>query len=320
MIGKSENNWSNEFDSLVEIEPRRNFHEKTSKSKFYSLEDIQKLEDPYLRSLPKYLLDGTMGIDGLTISLSLDEDSIDLGYFLFNLIGKGNKTKGAVPLPGMPSAWIFWPSTDIRQKLKMKFNPSNFSRADGFEICPPPLLFYYVEKAIRAILQKGDPGARPLFMANEPHGVVAPWPENWPQEIEVFQVHYAKDIVTSDPNFSMELLQDIRPKYAKATLTYRNEKVLETISHPHSKKVVKHSFYDKYRERKKLLLSKKKYRNSYDSVREGTKRYEVQIPRAELKKINHTTLDVLSIDRINKVIKNQWKLSNYWKVVDLNLE
>ena len=185
--------------------------------------------------LPKYLLDGSMGIDGLTVSLSLDEDSIDLAQFLANLIGKGNKTKGAVPLPSMPSPWIFWPSTDIRQKLKINFNPSNFSKLDGFEICPPPLLFYYVEKAIKTILSKGDAAARPLFMADQPYGVVSPWPEYWPNEIEVFQAHYARDVVKSDSEFKMELLQDKRPKYAKATLVYRNNGVIETISHPHSK-------------------------------------------------------------------------------------
>jgi hypothetical protein len=308
-----------EFDSFLESDAYGNFHEKTSKSQFYSPNDIYALEDHYLQSLPRYLIDGSMGIDGLTVSLSLDEDSLDLAFFLANLIGKGNKTKGAVSLPNMPSAWIFWPSTDIRQRLKINFNPSNFSRIDGFEICPPPLLFYYVEKAIRTILCKGDPGARPQFMAAEPYGKVSPWPEYWPREIEVFQAHYARDIVITDPGFSMELLQDTKPKYAKATLTYRNAGVIETISHPHSKKVAKHSFYDKYRERERLLKSKKKYRESYNPVPKGTKRYEVQATRAELKKFNHETLDVFTVERIMKATKSYWKLSNYGNVVDLEI-
>ena len=247
-----EYNLSYGFDSSLESDSQNRHREKTSKSQFYSPEDIYELDDPYLQSLPKYLLDGSMGIDGLTVSLSLDEDSIDLAQFLANLIGKGNKTKGAVPLPKMPSPWIFWPSTDTRQRLKVNFNPSNFSRVDGFEICPPPLLFYYVEKALKTILSKGDPGARPQFMAEEPYGVVSPWPRNWPKEIEVFQAHYARDLIISDTSFSMEQLQDTKPKYAKATLSYRNAGVIETISHPHSKKVARHSFYDKYRERERF--------------------------------------------------------------------
>lgn len=304
---------------VLNSDPQANFYDKTSKGQFYSPYDLQTLEDPYLRTLPKYLLDGSMGIDGLTVSLALDEDSIDLASFLANLIGEGNKTKGAVRLPGMPSSWIFWPSTDIRQRLKINFNPSNFARTDGFEICPPPLLFYYVEKALRTILGKGDSGARPLFMAGEPYGVVSPWPNDWPKEIEVFQAHYARDIVITDPAFSMELLQDLKPKYAKATLAYRNEGVIETISHPHSKKIAKHSFYDKFREREKLLKSKKQYKDLFKPVPKGTKRYELQAPRAELKNYHHETLDVFTTDRIHKATKNFWKLSNYGKVIDLQL-
>ena len=306
-------------DSVLDIGTQREFHQKTSKSQFYSPRDIHAMKDPYLQGLPKYMTDGSFGIDGLTISLALDEDSIDLALFLTNLIGKGNKTKGAVRLHGMPSVWIFWPSTDIRQRLKINFNPSNFSRVDGFEICPPTLLFHYVAKALKTILIKGDPEARPLFMSGEPYGVLEPWPENWPEDIEVFQVHYARDIVITDPNFSLTLLQDTKPKYTKATLVYRNFGVIETISHPHSKKVAKHSFYDKYRERQRLLASKKKYKQFYLPVLEGTKRYEVQVPRAELKKFHHETLDIFTVERIAKATMSYWKLSNYGDVVDLLL-
>ena len=314
-----EYNSGDELDSALDFETQREFRKKTSKSQFYSPKDIHTIKDPYLQGLPKYMTDGSFGIDGLTISLALDENSIELAVFLANLIGKGNKTKGAVRLPKMPSVWIFWPSTDVRQRLKVNFNPSNFSRVDGFEICPPPLLFYYVEKALKTILSKGDPGARPLFMAKKTYGVVEPWPEGWPAEIEVFQVHYARDVIITDPGFSMDLLQDTKPKYAKATLAYRNAGVIETISHPHSKKVAKHTFYDKYREREKLLASKKKYRDSYEPVLKGTKRYEVQVPRAELKKFHHETLDVFDIERIIKAIKHYWKLSNYGEKVSINL-
>jgi hypothetical protein len=63
---------------------------------------------------------------------------------------------------------------------------------------------------------------------------------------------YAGNLVILDPSFSMEQLQDKKQQYAKATQTYRNTGVIETISHPHSKKVARHSFYDKYRERERF--------------------------------------------------------------------
>ena len=290
---------------------------KTFKSQFYSPFDLQSQEISDLKKLPLFMKDGTFGIDGLTISIGLDEDSIDLAEFLANLIGRGNKTKGAVSLPNMPSAWIFWPSTDTRQRLKISFNPSNFSRLDGFEICPPPLLNYYVEKALRAILRKGDKTARPSFMSHEPYGMLEPWPENWTSEVELFQVHYARDLLIKDPDFDLSIMHDLKPKYAKATLVYRNSGVVETISHPGSKKIAKHSFYDKHRERERLLRSKKKYKNAFARIQPGTKRYEVQVPRAELKKYNNLTLDILTPDRILKAAVHYWELSNYGQKINL---
>ena len=303
--------------SLDYTDLARSKAKKTFKSQFYSSLDLQSQGMENRRELPSFMTDGTFGIDGLTISLELDEDSIDLAEFLANLIGRGNKTKGAVSLPNMPSAWIFWPSTDARQRLKVNFNPSNFSRLDGYEICPPPLLNYYVELALKTILRKGDPAARPAFMANEPYGVLDPWPDSWTKEVELFQVHYARDLVMSDPDFDLSVMQDLKPKYSKATLVYRNSGVVETISHRSSKTVAKHSFYDKFLERKKLLKSKKRYRNFYQPIPRNTKRYEVQIPRAELKKFNNTTLDILTPERIFKAINYYWNLSNYGERIQL---
>ena len=97
-----------------------------------------------------------------------------------------------------------------------------------------------------------------------------------------------------DPNFDLSTMQDIKPKYSKATLNYRNSAIVETISHPGSKKVAKHSFYNMYRERERLLRSKKKYPASFSHANPGTKRYEIQVPRAELTKFNHITLGILA--------------------------
>jgi hypothetical protein len=286
------------------------------KSQFYSPLDIYELKDTYLKSLPEFMRDGTFGVDTLTISLALDEDSIDLGSFLENLIGKGNKTKGAVALADMPSPWIFWPSTGPNQRLRININPSNFSRQDGFELCPPILLLYYVKTAIRTILLKGDPMARPDFVRDLPYGEIEPWPENWASGVDVFEVHYARDIQLNGSDFDLEMLEDQKPKYAKATLVYRNEGIVETISHPGSKSVVKYSIYDKYRERQRILKSKKRYKNSYKPVPIGTKRFETKIPRAELKKKGYTTLDVFTPERILKSSSLHWKRSNYGQIIE----
>lgn len=309
---------ADDFHDYADLD--RSKSKKTFKSQFYSPIDLKSQEIPELMRLPSFMKDGTFGIDGLTISIGLDEDSIDLANFLTNLIGKGNKTKGAVSLPNMPSVWIFWPSTGIDQKLKINFNPSNFSRIDGFEICPPPLIHYYTELALRVILKKGDLMARPSFMKNTPFGTLNPWPDSWTEHVELFQVHYARDVVIEDPEFDLSCMQDLKPKYAKASVIYRNSGLVETITHRSSKKVAKHSFYDKSIERKKLLKSKKRYKNTFVPMKDNTKRYEVQLPRAELKKFHNETLDVLTPERVLKAFRYYWGLSNYHQVVNLLLE
>jgi hypothetical protein len=170
---------------------------------------------------------------------------------------------------------------------------------------------------LKTILKKGDPVARPAFMANDPYGVLDPWPDSWTQEVEHFQVHYARDLVISDPDFNLSMLQDVKPKYSKATVVYRNSGVVETVSHHSSKNVAKHSIYDKFIERNKLLMSKKRHKDSFAPVDPGTKRYEVQIPRAELKKFNNTTLDILTEERVLKAINHYWELSNYGGILKL---
>ena len=291
----------------------------TSNSRFYSpissistLSTLDTLDIDYLESLPSYLVDGSFGIDMVRISLTVDPNSVVHADFLSKVYGSdGNKTNGRVRLPGQPNVYMFWPDTG-KQVMSLNFNPSNFSRKDGFEICPPVLLSHYVEVVIRAVLTLGDPLARPSFMEKEPWGVIGPWPRNWTEFIGISNLHLARDMTINDPRFNLEQLRRLKPKRMGAVrLTIGEDGEVETVSHTAGKDTPRHQIYNKTRERKKLLESKKKVKAASTPVPEGTFRYEIQIPRVALRKSHIYTLDVMTPERIKKMALGHWDNSNY---------
>ena len=291
----------------------------TSNSRFYSpissistLTTLNTTDPQYLESLPSYLVDGSFGIDMVRISLMVDPNSVVHASFLSNVYGSdGNKTNGRVKLPGQPNVYMFWPDTG-KQIMSLNFNPSNFSRKDGFEICPPVFLGHYIEEVIRDVLALGDPQARPLFMENEPWGVIGPWPRNWTESVGISNLHLARDMSISDPRFNLEQFRCIKPKRMGAVrLIIGADGEVETVTHTAGKDTPRHQIYNKYRERKKLLASNKQFKAATTPVPEGTFRYEIQVPRVALRKSHIYTLDVMTPERISKIGLGYWDNSNY---------
>lgn len=288
----------------------------SSNSRFYSskssLATIDVLDESYLESLPSYHLDGSFGIDMIRVSLIVDPNSVVHASFLSNVYGtEGNKTNGRVRLPGQPNIYLFWPDTG-KQIMSIRFNPSNFSRLDGYEICPPPLLSTYVEKVIRAVLAMGDPQARPIFMENEPWGVIGPWPSNWTESIGISELHLARDLTIADARFDLEQMRCMKPQRMGAVkLILGPTDLVETVTHTSGKGTSRHQIYDKHKERKKALASKKQGKAVSKPIPKGTFRYEVQMPRLALRKKHINTLDLLTPDRIQKMALNYWSDSNY---------
>ena len=78
-----------------------------SNSRFYSpkssiptLSTIDPLDATYLQSIPRYMQDGTFGIDMIRLSFYVDPNSVGHTDFLTKLWGNdGNKTSGTVKLP-----------------------------------------------------------------------------------------------------------------------------------------------------------------------------------------------------------------------------
>jgi hypothetical protein len=292
----------------------------TSNSRFYSpisssistLSNLDTTDPEYLKSLPSYMSDGSFGVDMVRVSLTVDPNSVVHADFLSNVYGSdGNKTSGIVKLQGQPNVYMFWPDTG-KQIMSLHFNPSNFSRIDGFEICPPTLLSHYVAKAIKAVLNLGDPQARPTFMENAPWGEVEPWPRDWTEHIGISTIHLARDLSITDPRFNLEQLRLLKPKRMGAVkLIIGSDGEVETVTHTAGKDTARQQIYNKHRERKKLLGSNKRTKSASTPIAEGTYRYEIQVPRVALRKNHIYTLDVMTPERLHKMALGHWDNSNY---------
>lgn len=290
-----------------------------SNSRFYSqifsnstLATLDTSNSEYLSQLPNYHVDGSFGVDMIRISLMLDPNSVVHADFLSNIYkSDGNKTYGKVKLPGQPSVYMAWPDTG-KEIISISFNPSNFSRIDGFEICPPYLLGKYVEHVIRAVLNLGDPEARPGFMEDAEWGELGPWPQNWSSHIKISLLHLARDFTVLDPRFCLEQMARFKPvRMGAVKLIPGTDGRVETVTHSVGKDTARHQVYDKHKERKKVLGNKKQVKAVSAPIPEGTFRYEVQIPRVALRKSNIITLDLLTPERIDKISLSYWESSNY---------
>ena len=211
----------------------------TSNSRFYYpisskslLSTLDVNDEAYLSQLPSYLKDGSFGVDMIRISLTIDPNSVVHADFLSNIYGSdGNKTNGRVKLPDQPSVYMSWPDTG-KQIMSITFNPSNFRRKDGYEICPPSKLGHYVEVVIRAVLKLGDPQARPEFMENAPWGEVDPWPRNWTSFIGVSLLHLARDMKITDSRFCLEQMKMFKPvRMSAVKLILGSDGKVETVTH-----------------------------------------------------------------------------------------
>jgi hypothetical protein len=288
-----------------------------SNSKFLQsnslLSTMKPMDEDYLGQLPTYMTDGSFGVDRIRVTFLMDPNSVTQRIFLSNVWGSRSvKTRGSVKLPGQSDIYLHWPDTGD-QFITLEFNPSNFSRVDGFEICPPILLSHYVEEVIRSVLILGEPTSRPIFMSRQPWDVIGPWPRNWPSHMKINGLHLARDFRITDTRFSLEQMRLLKPqRMSCVTFHIGLDGEVETVTHPASRTTARHMIYNKTRERKKALSSTKRNKTVFQSVPEGTFRYEIQVPYRALRDNGIKVLDVLTPERISKMALGYWGKSNYF--------
>ncbi len=257
-----------------------------------------------------YLSNGSCGVDKTRIAVCIDPDSIHLPSFMARLLKPkrdGTPSDGIAQIPDFPEVYIKWDHQKFR--LYIEFNPSDFTRETGLELCPFELLPLVTETVIRRVLMQGDPRAIPEgAIRSKKKGERYVLPEDWTKHIEVFRIDLARDFHITDDRFSLRQLEATWPSRSrnKAATHFLNGGRLNTLSYPVANRTTKIKLYDKYRER----LSKP-VKNG-PPIPEGTFRFEISIPRHQLRRFHLTNIEVLIPKRLEKLIKEKWETSNYW--------
>jgi hypothetical protein len=257
-----------------------------------------------------YLSTGTCGVDKTRIAVGIQSDSVHIPTFLEKLLparGGGTPSDGVVKIEGFLSVYIKWDF--LNQRLYLEFNPSDLCRDDGAELLPLELLSMATEIVIRRVFLLGDPdalpiGAKPGAKKGE-HFIL---PDDWSKDIEVFRLDLARDFHITDPRFSLRQLEHLWPSRSryKAATHFLNGGKLNTLSYPVADRTTKIKLYDKHVERKNKPIK------GAPPILPGTFRFEISIPRYQLKIVHLNTLHVLTKPRLVKLLKEKWEVSNYW--------
>jgi hypothetical protein len=257
-----------------------------------------------------YLSPGTYGVDKTRVAVGIDPDSIHLPIFMARLLkpkGDGTPSDGIAQIPDYPEIYIKWDHEDFR--MYMEFNPSDFTRGVGLELCPFELLPKITEMVIRRVLLQGDPAALPVGAIKAmKKGEHYSLPEGWAKDIQVFRIDLARDFRITDQRFSLRQLEATWPSRSRnrAATHFLNSGKLNTLSYPVSNRTAKIKLYDKYEERQAKPIK------DAPPIPAGTFRFETSIPRHQLRLVHLTDLEVLIPKRLEKLLKEKWEISNFW--------
>ena len=260
---------------------------------------------------PSYLMDGTCGIDKTRIMVEPDFDTFTIPIFMDQLITKrgnsGSATKGEVEIPGLLTAYVAW--NDHFQKLSIEFNPSHVTIPQGLGLCPFYKFSQVTEIVIRAIFNKGDKDARPVFWKRI-DDLDAPYEfeDGWEKLISIHRLDIARDFLVSDKRFSLEQLRRTYPSRSRNQTSeqYRNDGRLNTLTYPVSGNTPEIMLYDKHQER---LRNPKP---GFPEIAVGTFRFEISVPRQAWVAKHTTTLNLFTPSRLDKWIRGKWEISKFW--------
>ena len=255
--------------------------------------------------MPKYLFDGSFGIDRLLISVPIDAELFGTES-LSRLLG-GSKSNGIANIPDFPQITVRWNYSTYG--LNIEFNPSAFSRPVGFEICPISLVWNICHLVICKVFDTAEPGSKPLYMYNRETGETFEKPPlDWPDQVLLYSVDLARDFNVEDPKFSLTQLTPYNPKNFTDTVLYFNNGQPNTLTHVSSKKAQTHKIYNKSAERNSRKRMKA---NQLPDLPSGVFRYEIRLKSRNLKEENVRVLSDLSDLKVLNLGRRFWEKSNY---------
>lgn len=250
---------------------------------------------------------GRRGIDRIAIAVQIYPDSVDIGTFIPKLLG-GGTYEGIVNIPGLPQMHGKWHwNAKVRDyMLRLEFNPSDFYRNDGIELCPFLWISDICKYILEAVVSHIDPTVRYTFQINKKTGEQFDhYPPGWKRKVHVQVLDLAQDFLLSDSRFGMEDLKYLKPKWKRGLTNFLGGKRVETVTHPAGPDSSVLKIYDKYAERKANP------KPGAPTLRVGHTRFEVHMPANELKDQGLTTLDKLEDPRLNLLLREYWELSNW---------
>ena len=262
------------------------------------------------------LYQGSIGVDMVSVSIDLNEDDFS-GDFLTSLFN-GGRNKGKIQLPGgFPD--VFASFNNHAYQLNLRFNPSNFTRDRGFEVCPIEMLPYLVDMVICAVFDYASKGSLPPYKAkkmlqarvNRRTGEISNPPKNWLETVHISSLDFTRDLTVVGCDFSLSQMKNFHPKGYKTVVHYLNDGQINTITHQSGKKSPRFKIYNKTVERDSKIASGKKHLVRFE---EEIFRFEVHLPRAYLtKKLQIFTLADLTPTNFYLMGEKLWAKSGLKK-------
>ena len=192
--------------------------------------------------------------------------------------------------------------------LIVEFNPSRYFDPNGTSLCPADKVIE-ATKAILLELFTEHSSLVPVFAASPDRQEIyyGEFEDGWEQELWITRLDLARDFMLSPEYFDLELLQDVKVKYTKATVVYRNNGLIETLTGKSGKKTGPTKIYNKHAE------SVKKHVRNPAPI--GAFRFEQELKNKQLAKAHLHALSDITNEKVERVLREYWKKSKFGKVL-----
>jgi hypothetical protein len=232
---------------------------------------------------------------------------VHIGSFIPNLLG-GSTYEGVIHVPGLPQMYGKWHWNALASDymLRLEFNPSDFYRNSGIELCPFNWIGAICKHVLQMIVNHIDPEVRYSFQKDKDSGeLLADFPDGWESDVLVQVLDIAQDFLVTDSRFSMEDLKYLKPKWKRGLANFLRGKRVQTVTHPSGPDSSTLKIYDKYAERESNP------KPGAPTLKVGHTRFEVHMPAAELKAHRLNRLANLRDPKLNALLEEYWELSTW---------
>jgi hypothetical protein len=184
--------------------------------------------------------------------------------------------------------------------LLVDFNPSRIFDPQGTKLCSASLVAATVKVVIEELMDLG--GMVPVFaMSEDRQEYLDDWEPGWQAEVGLIRVDVARDFALPPEIFDASWYQDVKPKNARATVEWRNNGQIETISGQYGKKTGAPKFYNKHLQSIKAGTTK--------PAPAGTFRFEQVLRWKQLHQNHLHALDQLTEATVERALHKYWDKS-----------